>query len=144
MDGDGSLDPRDLHRVVDSVRSGRADLVVGSRVPRPGAWPVHARIGNRLLAAAVRRRFGLPDPLTDLGPMRAVRRGPLLQLGLRDRRFGWPLEMVVRALAAGWEVRTVPVPYRPRSGGQSKVTGSLMGTVRATVDSARVLRWPSD
>ena len=70
--------------------------------------------------------------------MRAARRRALLDLGLRDRRFGWPLEMVLRAAAAGWTIDEVPVPYTPRTG-RSKVTGTLLGTLRATRDMARYL-----
>jgi len=70
--------------------------------------------------------------------MRAARREPLLGLGIRDRRFGWPLEMVIRASAAGWRIEEVPVSYLPREG-RSKVTGTLRGTVRAVRDMAAVL-----
>jgi dTDP-L-rhamnose 4-epimerase len=84
----------------------------------------------------LRRRGGVR--LTDLGPMRAARRTALLDLQLRDRRFGWPLEMVVRAAEAGWEIREVPVTVLPRRG-RSKVTGTVRGTVRAIRDMAAVL-----
>jgi glycosyltransferase involved in cell wall biosynthesis len=139
MDCDGSLDPRELSLVADRVVAGSADLVLGARQRAGGgAWPLHARLGNRLLAAEVRRRTGVA--LRDIGPMRAARREALLGLELRDRRFGWPLEMVVRAAAAGWRVEEVAVAYRPRAGGRSKVTGSVRGTLRATRDMASVLR----
>jgi glycosyltransferase involved in cell wall biosynthesis len=137
MDCDGSLDPRDLPAVAGPVLDGRAQLMLGARAPEPGAWPRHARVANRVLAAELRRRTSLA--LTDLGPMRAARREPLLALGLEDRRFGWPLEMVVRAAAAGWAVTEVPVPYRRRSG-RSKVTGTLLGTVRTVRDMAGALQ----
>jgi hypothetical protein len=75
----------------------------------------------------------------DLGPMRAARREALLALDLRDRRFGWPLEMVVRAADAGWRITEVDVPYRPRVG-VSKVTGTVRGTARTVHDMAAVLR----
>ncbi|HVW35487.1 MAG TPA: glycosyltransferase family 2 protein [Acidimicrobiia bacterium] len=137
MDGDGSLDPADLPAVAGPVLAGRADLVLGARRPTTaGAWPVHARLANRFLARELRRRTG--RPLSDLGPMRAARRDALLRLGLADRRFGWPLEMVLRAAGAGWRIEETPVPYAPRTG-TSKVTGTLRGTVRATRDMARVL-----
>lgn len=137
MDGDGSLDPRDLLRVAGPVQAGEADLVLGARVPtEAGAWPIHARVANRFLATEVRRRCHLQ--LTDLGPMRAARRDALLGLGIADRRFGWPLEMVLRAAAAGWRIREVPVPYSPRTG-RSKVTGTVRGTARAVRDMQRVL-----
>ena len=137
MDCDGSLDPADLPTVVGPVEAGDADLVLGARVTSTrGAWPAHARVANRVLARLVRRRTGLA--LRDLGPMRAARRAALLDLAIRDRRFGWPLEMVVRAADAGWRVHDVPVPYHPRNG-RSKVTGTVLGTARAVRDMAEVL-----
>lgn len=131
MDADASLDPQELGRVLSPVLRGAADLVLGARVPARGAWPVHARIANAVLARDVSRRTGIA--LTDLGPMRAVRREPLLALGMQDRRSGWPLEMVLRAARAGWTVEEVPVDYRKRSG-RSKVTGTVRGTVTAVRD----------
>ena len=137
MDGDGSLDPADLVRVATPVLRGDSDLVLGARRPTAaGAWPAHARVANRFLAAEIRRRTG--RPLRDLGPMRAARRDDLLALGIVDRRFGWPLEMVLRAAAAGWRIDELPIPYAPRAG-RSKVTGTLRGTVRAVRDMSRVL-----
>ncbi|HVF13153.1 MAG TPA: glycosyltransferase family 2 protein [Acidimicrobiales bacterium] len=137
MDGDGSFDPADLRRVAAAVLDGRADMVLGARRPtRSGAWPTHARLANRVLVAEIRRRTGVR--LRDLGPMRAARRDPLIALGIEDRRFGWPLEMVLRAAAAGWRVEEIEVPYSPRVG-KSKVTGTVKGTVRAVRDMSRVL-----
>jgi glycosyltransferase involved in cell wall biosynthesis len=136
MDADGSLDPGELPRVSAPVALGRADLVLGARRAGPGAWPAHARVANRLLARELRRRGGIV--LTDLGPMRAARRAALLELGIADRRFGWPLEMVLRAARTGWRIEEVPVAYRPRIG-RSKVTGTVRGTARAVRDMARVL-----
>jgi glycosyltransferase involved in cell wall biosynthesis len=135
MDADGSLDPRELPRVVAGLDA--ADLVLGARRAEPGSWPLHARLANRALALELRRRSGVA--LTDLGPMRAAAREPLLALGLRDRRCGWPLEMVLRAAEAGWEIAEVGVRYRERSG-RSKVTGTVRGTARAVRDMAAVLR----
>ena len=133
MDCDASFDPRDLPRVAEPVAADGADLVLGAR-GRTGS--LHGRVANRALAFELRRRCGVR--LTDLGPMRAARREPLLALGLRDRRFGWPLEMVVRAAAAGWDIREVPVSHLPRRG-RSKVTGTVRGTLRAVRDMAAVL-----
>ena len=138
MDCDGSLDPAELPRVVAHVDSGRADLVLGARRPQPGAWPLHARAGNLVIAARLRRRTGAP--LTDLGPMRCASRAGLLALALTDRAFGWPLEMVLAAAHAGWRIGEVPVTYRARAGGRSKVSGSVLGTWRATRDMAALLR----
>jgi glycosyltransferase involved in cell wall biosynthesis len=137
VDADGSLDLRQLPRVVDPVRAGDADLVLGRRRPTTfGAWPPHARLGNAVLARSIRRRTGFE--VRDLGPMRACRRSALLALDLQDRRFGYPLEMVTRASGAGWRVLEVDVDYLPRTG-RSKVTGTVGGTVRAVRDMRRVL-----
>jgi len=135
MDCDGSLDPRDLPLVADPVATGAADLVMGARQLERGAMPPHAQVANRVLAFELRRRTG--SQLTDLGPMRAARRRALLDLGIEDRRFGWPLEMVLRAAAAGWTIDEVPVPYRARAG-RSKITGTVRGTVRAVRDMRAV------
>ena len=137
MDADASLDPGELERVIDPVVADRADLVVGRRVAEPGAWSKHARIANRSIAAAIGRRVGAR--LHDVGPMRAARRVALLDLGLRDRRFGWPFEMVLAAGRDGWRIDEVPVSYLARVG-RSKVTGTVRGTVRASRDLVRVLR----
>jgi glycosyltransferase involved in cell wall biosynthesis len=135
MDADASLDPSELPRLV--ARLETADLVLGRRRPTTrGAWPSHARLGNAVLARLLNRRAG--TRLHDLGPMRAARREPLLGLGLADRRFGYPLEMVLRAAAEGWRIREVEVAYHPREG-RSKVTGTLPGTLRAVRDMRRVL-----
>jgi glycosyltransferase involved in cell wall biosynthesis len=136
MDCDGSLDPAELDRVSRPVLAGGADLVLGTRIAEAGAWPLHARIANRALGLMVRRRAGR---LTDIGPMRAAGREALLALGLRDRRFGWPLEMVLRAADEGWRIKEVPVSYRRREG-RSKVTGTVRGTVRTIADMTRAMR----
>ena len=138
MDADGSLDPAELPRVVRPVVGGEADLVLGRRRPLSRrAWPVHARLGNAVLAWQLRRRAGAP--VRDLGPMRAARRVQLLELGLVDRRFGYPLEMVLKAAEAGWRLGEVEVAYAPRAGGRSKVTGSIRGTLRTVADMSRVM-----
>ncbi len=136
MDCDGSLDPGNLPRVVALLDQG-ADLAIGARQAVRGAWPVHARIANRILARELRRRTG--TALEDIGPMRAARRLPLLKLDLRDRRSGWPLEMVVKAVAAGWSVVDTPVPYAERQG-RSKVTGTVRGTIQTIGDMGAILR----
>jgi glycosyltransferase involved in cell wall biosynthesis len=137
MDADASFDPGDLPRVADPVLADAADLMLGRRkIQGKGAWPLHARLGNRVLAAELRRRIGVS--VHDLGPMRAARRETLLALALQDRRFGYPLEMVVRAAEAGWRIQETAVPYYPRTG-KSKVTGTVRGTARAVRDMRRVL-----
>ncbi len=139
LDADGSLDPAGLPGLVAPVHAGHADLVVGRRIPTStGAWPWHARAGNALLAGLLRRR-GVP--VRDIGPVRAAWRADLLALSVADRGFGYPLELLLRAGAAGWRVHELPVPYRPRAvGTRSKVSGSVRGTLRAVRDMARVLR----
>jgi glycosyltransferase involved in cell wall biosynthesis len=136
MDCDGSLDPGDLPEVVALLDQG-ADLALGARQAARGAWPLHARIANRVLARELRRRTGAR--LADIGPMRAARRQALLDLDLTDRRSGWPLEMVVKAVAAGWSVVDTPVPYAERQG-RSKVTGTVRGTIQTIGDMGAILR----
>ena len=136
MDCDASLDPAELPTVVALVEAGTADLVLGARRPDRGAWPMHARLANRYLARTVSCRIG--TSISDLGPMRAAGRQALIDLGLTDRRSGWPLEMVLRAARARWTVREVPVRYRARAG-RSKVTGTVRGTLRTVSDMRRVL-----
>jgi glycosyltransferase involved in cell wall biosynthesis len=136
MDCDGSLDPADLPAIVALLDHG-ADLAIGARRAARGAWPLHARIANRVLAVELRRRTGVR--LEDIGPMRAARREPLLALGLQDRRSGWPLEMVVKAAAAGWTIAGAPVPYAEREG-RSKVTGTVRGTIQTIGDMSAILR----
>ncbi|MBK5287239.1 MAG: glycosyltransferase family 2 protein [Acidimicrobiia bacterium] len=137
MDCDGSLDGADLPRIVEPVQSGTADLVLGARIAEQGAWPLHARLGNAFLTRQIHRRTGLK--IRDLGPMRAARREALLALAIQDRRFGWPLEMVVRAHAEGWHIAEIDVPYEARVG-KSKVTGTVRGTARTIRDMSAVLR----
>ncbi|MEV4283003.1 glycosyltransferase family 2 protein [Actinoplanes xinjiangensis] len=139
MDADGSFDPAQLPRLADPVRRGAAELGTGRRRPAaPGVWPVHARVANAVLARRLRRTTGLD--VHDIGPIRAVRRDDLLALGLRDRRFGYPLELLIAAGRAGWRVVEVDVDYHPRAAGtRSKVTGTVLGTVRAVRDMSAVL-----
>jgi glycosyltransferase involved in cell wall biosynthesis len=136
-DCDGSLDPRQLPSLTEPLAAGQADLVLGRRIPgQRDAWPLPARLANWELARRVRRRTGLK--IRDLGPMRAARREALLSLNLADRRFGYPLEMVMNAAAAGWRVAEVEVAYLPRIG-KSKVTGTVGGCVRTVRDMSQVL-----
>lgn len=139
MDGDGSFDPDELLGLLDDVRSGRADLAVGRRRPvGRGVWPWHARFGNALVVAWLRRRIGME--IHDLGAVRVCRRQALLDLGVEDRRFGYPVELLDRAVRAGWRITEHDVAYRPRAEGtKSKVSGSVRGTVRAARDFWKVL-----
>lgn len=138
-DCDASIDPGVLAGMVALLDTGggRADMVVGQRRPTArGAWPLHARLANRYLAGMVSRSTGVQ--LRDLGPVRVTHREALLALGVADRRSGYPLETILLAARAGWDVVGVDVAYLPRAG-RSKVTGTLRGTVQAVADMRRVL-----
>jgi glycosyltransferase involved in cell wall biosynthesis len=138
LDGDGSMDAGVLPAMAAAVAAGDTDLAVGRRVPEGrGVWPWHARAGNVVIAALLRHR-GVP--VHDIGPVRVARRAALLELGVADRAFGYPLELLLRAGAAGWRISEFPVAYRARAGGRSKVSGSVRGTLRATRDMAGLLR----
>ncbi|WP_242090474.1 glycosyltransferase family 2 protein [Curtobacterium sp. DN_7.5] len=137
-DADASMDPAELPGLLDRVASGRTDLALGRRVPTSrGAWAPHARFANRVLAVLMRRATGYR--LRDLGPMRVMRREQLVALDLQDRRSGYPLEMVLAAHAAGLRVDESDIGYAQRIG-DSKVTGTLRGTVNAVRDMSRLLR----
>lgn len=140
MDGDGSFDPCQLLPLLHDVRSGRADIALGRRRPvRRGLWPWHARLGNALILAWLRRRLGLA--VHDIAPMRVCRRRALLDLGLEDRRFGYPVELLQAITRAGWRVREHDVDYHPRAEGtRSKVSGSVVGTLRTARDFWKALR----
>ncbi|MBD3785232.1 MAG: glycosyltransferase family 2 protein [Micrococcales bacterium] len=139
LDGDGSMDPAELAPLLAEVREGRATMAVGRRRPGArGAWPWHARAGNALVLAWLRRRTGLA--VRDIAPARVCRRRDLLDLGVEDRRFGYPVELLVRAQRAGWTITEHDITYLPRAAGtRSKVSGSVRGTMRAGRDFARVL-----
>ena len=139
MDGDGSFDPDQLVRLLDEVRTGQADLALGRRRPvSRGVWPWHARLGNAAIVQWLRMRIDLP--VHDIGPMRVCRRDALLALGVEDRRFGYPLELLHRATRAGWRITEHDVDYHPRAAGtRSKVSGSVRGTVRTAQDFLKVL-----
>jgi glycosyltransferase involved in cell wall biosynthesis len=140
MDGDGSFEPDAVLPLLDEVASGRADLAMGRRRPvGPGVWPWHARVGNDLVVAWMRWRWGLA--VRDFGPLRVCRREALLALGVEDRRFGYPFELLRRATQAGWRVVEHDVDYLPRAAGtRSKVSGSVRGTARTARDLWRVAR----
>ncbi|UXA18697.1 glycosyltransferase family 2 protein [Mycobacterium sp. SMC-4] len=137
IDADGSLDPGDLPALVAELDRG-ADLVVGRRRPVPGLqWPWHARWGTAAVCWRLRQRHGLP--VHDIAPTRVARRDWLLELGVNDRRSGYPLELLVRAAAGDWHVVERDVRYGPRTGGRSKVSGSMRGSVTAALDFWRVI-----
>jgi glycosyltransferase involved in cell wall biosynthesis len=139
MDGDGSFDPAELPALLAAVTSGHCDMALGRRRPvAPGVWPWHARTGNGLVVWWLRRSIGFP--VHDLAPMRVCRRQALLDLDLRDRRFGYPLELLRKATLSGWRLQEHDVSYRPRATGTtSKVSGTLRGTTRTAHDFWKVL-----
>jgi glycosyltransferase involved in cell wall biosynthesis len=137
LDADGSLDPRDLPALVDELGRG-ADMAIGRRRPAKGLrWPWHARLGTATACWRLRKRYGLM--VHDIAPMRVARRDALLALGVTDRRSGYPLELLVRAAQAGWKVVERDVAYGSRTGGRSKVSGTIRGSLIAALDFWRVI-----
>jgi glycosyltransferase involved in cell wall biosynthesis len=136
IDADGSLDARELPALVAELEG--ADMVIGRRRAVKGLrWPWHARLGTAAVCWRLRTRHGLP--VHDIAPMRVTRREALLALGVADRRSGYPLELLVRAAQAGWRVVEHDVAYGPRTGGKSKVSGSLRGSFIAALDFWKVI-----
>jgi glycosyltransferase involved in cell wall biosynthesis len=138
MDGDGSFIPGELAALLAPLLDGSADLVLGTRMcggMAAGAMPWHQRFGNQLIARLMHRLYGLR--LTDLGPFRVIDRDLLNTLAMREMTYGWPVEMIVKAARHGARIVELPVSYRPRSAGESKVGGTIRGTIMATY---RILR----
>ena len=132
LDADGSDDPEDLLRLLPPVRDGEADLVLGSRVAAAkssGAFTPQQAFGNWLATRLMRLLFGAR--YTDLGPFRVIRREALERLQMKDTNYGWTIEMQIKAHRAGLRVRELPVNYRKRIAGESKISGNLVGTLRA-------------
>lgn len=139
MDGDGSFVPAELARLAEPILSGRFDLVLGTRMAGgmvASAMPPHQRYGNQVVARLLRALYGVQ--VTDLGPFRAVRRDLLGRLEMREMTYGWPVEMLVKAARGQARIVEVPVTYRPRLAGRSKVGGTVRGTVLATTRIFRV------
>ncbi len=140
LDADGADDPQHLPELVGPIRSGNADMVLGSRLAGrldDGAMPWHQRFGNQLSAALIRRLYNLP--LTDLSPFRAVVKARLLELNMSDMTYGWPTEMIAKAARQGWRILEVPVSYHRRLGGKSKISGTMKGSLLATVAILRTI-----
>ena len=132
MDGDRSDRVDELPLLLQPLLTGEADLVIGSRTLgsyEPGSLLPQQRFGNRLAAQLLRLLYGVR--VTDIGPFRVIRRRDLLALGMREMTYGWSVEMIGRAARNGLRVREVPVTYRLRAGGESKVSGNLRASVRA-------------
>jgi len=133
IDGDGSDDPAELERRLAPGRAGDQDFAIGSRaggVRQAGSMGAHQMLAGHLAGLAMRALYGVR--YTDMGPLRAIRRDALERLGMRERTYGWNLEMQMRAARAGLRILEVPVSHRNRAGGASKVAGSLRGTLRAS------------
>ena len=128
MDADGSQRPEEIPLVLAPILAERADFVLGARDLHEH-HPLPAVVGTRVVARFVAWRWRVP--ITDFGPLRAIRASLLTRLRLRDRASGWPVEMVVKAAALGARIVEVPVTHGPRLAGRSKVSGTLRGTIRA-------------
>ena len=132
LDADGSDDPEDLLRLLAPVRDGAADLVLGSRIAAAkfsGAFTPQQAFGNWLATWLMRLLFGAR--YTDLGPFRVIRREALERLRMQDTNYGWTIEMQIKAHRAGLCILELPVNYRKRIAGKSKISGNLVGTLRA-------------
>lgn len=141
LDGDYSDFPEDLQSLLQPLMEEDVDLVIGSRMRSAAARAAilpQARFGNWLASALLRLLFGIS--CTDLGPFRAIRRAALMRLGMRDRDYGWTVEMQVRARHCGLRVREVPVRYRRRIG-KSKISGTLTGAILAGFKILRTIAW---
>jgi glycosyltransferase involved in cell wall biosynthesis len=132
MDGDGADDPQNIARLVEPIRAGHYDFVISSRARgerEPGSIAWHQLAAGRLAGWGMRLLYGVR--YTDMCALRAIRRDALLALDMRELGYGWNIEMQMRAARAGLRILEIPVDYRRRSGGASKVAGSLSGTLRA-------------
>ncbi len=132
MDGDRSDVPAELPLLLDPLLSGEADLIIGSRTMGshdPGSLTPQQRFGNGLAAVLLRLLYGVR--VTDIGPFRVIRRQELLGLNMQEMTYGWSVEMIARAARNGLRVKEVPVSYRNREGGESKVSGNFQASIRA-------------
>ena len=132
LDGDGSDCPEMMDRLVKPIIDGAADFVIGSRTRgsrEPGSMNFHQVIAGYMIGFILHMLYGVHS--TDMGPFRAIRRDTLDRLNLREETYGWPLEMQMRAARARVRTMEVPVDYRRRAGGHSKIAGTLRGSVLA-------------
>jgi len=134
MDGDGADDPAAVAAMVAPIRAGDYDFVIGSRARgrrEPGSMASHQILAGLIAGWLTRLLYGVR--YTDMCALRAIRRDTLLGLGMRELTYGWNLEMQMRVARARLRVLEVPVAYRRRRGGESKVAGSLRGSVKAAL-----------
>jgi glycosyltransferase involved in cell wall biosynthesis len=132
LDGDRSDDPSQLEAIVGPLLDNRADLVIGSRIKgalEKGAMAIHGRLGNRFIVLLLQLLYGVD--ITDIGSFRAIKAQTLFDLDMQQMTYGWPVEMVVKAARKGLRIKSVPISYRRRIG-ESKVTGTIRGTLLAT------------
>jgi len=134
MDADGSDSPGEVEHLLGPILEGQADLVLGSRemgVSEPGSLSAHQRLGNFVTTLLVGLLCG--HRYSDLGPFRAIRADRLRELEMRDPNYGWTIEMQIKALRRGLRVIEVPVSYRRRRAGESKISGTVWGSLAAGV-----------
>ncbi|GAC1365398.1 MAG: glycosyltransferase family 2 protein [Ktedonobacteraceae bacterium] len=132
MDGDGSDDPADILQMLTPVLNGSADLTIGSRISEraePGAIAPQARLGNWLVSHMISLFYTVK--IHDIGSFRAIRSEKLAALHMHEMTFGWPVEMLVKAARARYHITEIPIHYRRRSHGQSKVAGTVLGSIKA-------------
>ena len=137
LDGDGSMPAASIPALLGPIVAGDADVVCGARMGRRAPMPWHQRTGNRVIALQLRLLYGVR--LRELGPFRAVRASTLAALELPGSRFAWPAQLLARAARHSARVVEVDVGYRERTGGRSKVGGTLKGSLQAAWDISRTL-----
>jgi len=140
LDGDGSDDPAEISRLVEPILAGEQDFVIGSRARgarEKSSMGAHQLLAGQIAGMLMRALYGVR--YTDMCPLRAIRRDALEKLGMRERTYGWNLEMQMRAARAGLRILELPVRHRNRAGGASKVAGNLRGSLKASWHMASAL-----
>jgi glycosyltransferase involved in cell wall biosynthesis len=140
MDGDGSDVPAEMDQLLQPIVAGECDFVIGSRMRgtrEPGSMQISQIFAGWMAGVLLRLLYRVK--YTDMGPFRAITRQALNRLHMREETYGWNLEMQMRAAQCGLRIREIPVSYRKRAGGESKVAGSLSGSVRAAIRITQTL-----
>lgn len=140
MDGDGSDVPAEMYQLLEPLLAGECDFVIGSRMRgtrEPGSMLISQIFAGWLAGILLRMLYRVS--YTDMGPFRAITREALSRLQMREETYGWNLEMQMRAAQCGLRIREIPVSYRKRAGGVSKVAGSLTGSIRAAIRITQTL-----